>query len=228
MIMRQSLMNISAMSTSKNRKVRLGIISSAGGSVLKELARLRDVSGLELRVVTDRACGTENICDDLGIVRVRIEEGDNEVFSKKAAAYFSKESGVEGVLLFFTRVVGRELFGKLPTFNIHPSLLPAFKGFRPLEQAANAKEKVIGATLHLVDEHVDGGPIVAQVSSPAESYDVRYLEKLSFLQKTFLAYFLVEALANGNLPRNKLNPAITNPAVFDIFREIEEENGLKI
>ena len=46
--------------------------------------------------------------------------------------------------------------------NIHPSLLPAFPGVNPPYQAWEHGAKISGATVHLVDESLDGGPIVRQ------------------------------------------------------------------
>jgi phosphoribosylglycinamide formyltransferase 1 len=46
--------------------------------------------------------------------------------------------------------------------NIHPSLLPAFPGTRPIEDALEAKATETGVTVHFVDEGVDSGPIIAQ------------------------------------------------------------------
>jgi phosphoribosylglycinamide formyltransferase-1 len=50
--------------------------------------------------------------------------------------------------------------------NVHPSLLPAFPGARPLEQALAAGARETGVTVHLVDEGVDSGPILAQEPVP--------------------------------------------------------------
>ena len=46
--------------------------------------------------------------------------------------------------------------------NIHPSLLPAFRGLRPQQQALDAGVCVSGATVHFVRMEMDAGPIVAQ------------------------------------------------------------------
>jgi phosphoribosylglycinamide formyltransferase 1 len=48
--------------------------------------------------------------------------------------------------------------------NIHPSLLPAFPGANAYEEAFNYGVKISGITIHLVDEEVDRGPILAQES----------------------------------------------------------------
>jgi phosphoribosylglycinamide formyltransferase-1 len=51
--------------------------------------------------------------------------------------------------------------------NVHPSLLPAFAGIHAIEQAIDYGVKVMGVTVHFVDEGVDSGPIIAQ-----EAFDV--------------------------------------------------------
>lgn len=56
---------------------------------------------------------------------------------------------------FIRRFAGRIL-------NVHPSLLPAFTGIRAIEQALAYGVKILGVTVHLVDEGVDTGPIVLQ------------------------------------------------------------------
>ncbi len=55
--------------------------------------------------------------------------------------------------------------------NIHPSLLPAFPGAHPLRDALAYGVKVSGATIHFVDEGLDTGPIIAQVSVPVYDSD---------------------------------------------------------
>ncbi len=49
--------------------------------------------------------------------------------------------------------------------NVHPSLLPSFKGLNTHERALNAGAKKSGCTIHFVDESLDGGPIIAQAST---------------------------------------------------------------
>jgi phosphoribosylglycinamide formyltransferase-1 len=50
--------------------------------------------------------------------------------------------------------------------NIHPSLLPAFKGLNAQAQALDAGVKISGCTVHFVTEDLDGGPIIAQAAVP--------------------------------------------------------------
>lgn len=75
------------------------------------------------------------------------------------------------VLAGFMRIlpprVVRALDGKI--INIHPSLLPAFPGAHAVRDALAAGATVTGATIHLVDEGVDTGPVIRQqeISIPA-------------------------------------------------------------
>jgi len=71
----------------------------------------------------------------------------------------------------FMKLVGERLFGRFPMVNTHPALCPAFPGMRGPAEALEYGVKVTGATLFLVDEGVDTGPIVAQVAVPVEDHD---------------------------------------------------------
>jgi phosphoribosylglycinamide formyltransferase-1 len=55
--------------------------------------------------------------------------------------------------------------------NIHPSLLPSFRGLDAPRQALDYGVKVAGCTVHFVDASVDGGPIVMQAVVPVEDGD---------------------------------------------------------
>jgi len=85
-----------------------------------------------------------------------------------------REAGVELVFLAgFMRILREELLdayaGRI--LNIHPSLLPSFKGLHAQRQALEYGVKVAGCTVHFVDASVDGGPIVVQSAVPVEDDD---------------------------------------------------------
>ncbi|MEA3275657.1 MAG: phosphoribosylglycinamide formyltransferase [Pseudomonadota bacterium] len=65
---------------------------------------------------------------------------------------------------FVTRYRGR-------MFNIHPSLLPKFRGLHTHERALEAGETVHGASVHFVTEELDGGPLVLQARVPVDPGD---------------------------------------------------------
>jgi phosphoribosylglycinamide formyltransferase-1 len=87
------------------------------------------------------------------------------------AAYLSalEEAGVEFLVLAgFMRILKGPLLHRFAgrVVNIHPSLLPSFPGLKAWQQALDYGVKVTGCTVHLVDEGVDTGPILAQRAVP--------------------------------------------------------------
>jgi phosphoribosylglycinamide formyltransferase-1 len=77
--------------------------------------------------------------------------------------------------------------------NIHPSLLPAFPGLHPQQQAIDHGVKVSGVTVHLVDDVLDGGPIVVQRTVPVLDDDTAETLAARILEEEHRAY--PEALA---------------------------------
>ena len=53
--------------------------------------------------------------------------------------------------------------------NVHPSLLPSFKGLNTHKRALNKGIKISGCTIHFVDESLDGGPIIAQAATTVQN-----------------------------------------------------------
>lgn len=68
----------------------------------------------------------------------------------------------------YMRLVGASLLAAFPNrvLNVHPSLLPAFPGLDAQKQALDHGVRVAGATVHLVTDELDGGPIIAQAAVP--------------------------------------------------------------
>lgn len=90
------------------------------------------------------------------------------------------EAGVELVCLAgYMRLVGDVLLGAYAgrIINIHPSLLPAFRGAHAIEQALAYGVKVFGVTVHEVDASLDGGRILAQRAFAYEGRDQAELER---------------------------------------------------
>ena len=76
-----------------------------------------------------------------------------------------RDAGVELVLLAgFDRLIGPGFVDAFPSriMNIHPGLLPAFKGLHAQADAVDYGVKIAGATVHFVDHQTDHGPIIVQ------------------------------------------------------------------
>lgn len=80
-----------------------------------------------------------------------------------------RQHGVDWVIMAgWMRIVTSVLIDAFPdrVINIHPSLLPSFRGAHAIEQAFNAGVKITGCTVHLVRLEVDSGPILMQAAVP--------------------------------------------------------------
>lgn len=80
----------------------------------------------------------------------------------------------------YMRIVGPVLLSKFENriINIHPSLLPAFKGAHAIQDAFDYGVKVFGVTVHFVDESLDGGKIISQESIHYDGDDIDELESM--------------------------------------------------
>jgi phosphoribosylglycinamide formyltransferase 1 len=149
---------------------RVGVLVSGRGSNLQALlaAAREDRLGGEVAVVVSnvatapaldkaRAAGVPAfVCDHRGRTR---EEHDRAVLRTL------QEHRVDLVCLAgYMRLLSTPFLSALPhrVVNIHPSLLPAFPGLDAQRQAWEHGVKVSGATVHLVEEALDAGPIVMQ------------------------------------------------------------------
>lgn len=77
------------------------------------------------------------------------------------------------VMAGFMRMLGHKLINayKDKIINIHPALLPSFKGAHAIKDAFDYGAKVTGVTVHFVDEKMDHGPIILQESLPIRKND---------------------------------------------------------
>ena len=100
------------------------------------------------------------------VVIKREDFSDREGFEGELLKHLKGEKIDFIVLAGFMRILSPFLIGQYPRriLNIHPALLPAFKGTHAIKDAFEFGAKVTGVTVHLVDEKVDHGPIVLQES----------------------------------------------------------------
>jgi phosphoribosylglycinamide formyltransferase-1 len=155
--------------------LRVGVLVSGEGSNLQALldqAHGRD--GVEVVAVASNraeARGLERARDagvDTGVFPVG-EYADREARDRAMADWLDGHGAELLVLAGFMEILSAEFIGRFTgrVINVHPSLLPAFPGVRAIEQALDHGVRVMGVTVHYVDEGVDSGPIVLQ-----EAFDV--------------------------------------------------------
>ena len=128
--------------------------------------------------------------------------GDRTAFTKEICD-IAEAIGIEALVLAgFMRILGPEAIARFPDriLNVHPSLLPAFPGVDAVGQALRAGVQVTGVTVHLVDERVDHGPIVAQRAVPVLPGDDEVsLHKRIQVKEHEIYPRVVRALVEGRL-----------------------------
>lgn len=149
--------------------IDIAVLASGSGTNLQALLDTPTVRPHIATVISDRPEATAlRRAERAGIDRVVVRYADHpdRTSFSEALADAVLDSGAEGVVLAgFMRVLAPVFVDRFPgrILNIHPSLLPAFPGARAVEAALEHGVKVTGVTVHLVDEKVDNGPIIAQV-----------------------------------------------------------------
>ena len=95
--------------------------------------------------------------------------------------------------------------------NVHPALLPAFPGVRAIKQALDYGVKVIGVTVHFVDEGVDTGPIILQECFPLPySRDIAEIEQRVHAVEHRLLPRAVRLIADGSVLIDESNPRLVH------------------
>lgn len=102
-----------------------------------------------------------------GIETITLNEKDyksREDFDKELIKHLKKRDVGLVVLAGFMRLLSRRFVKeyKSKIINIHPALLPSFKGAHGVKDALDCGVKVTGVSVHFVDEHLDNGPIITQ------------------------------------------------------------------
>ncbi len=165
-----------------SRKYRLGVLGSGKGSNFVALAEVCGTRYPDLEVVTVLS----DVEGALILTRAR-EKGIKAEFlapgkyrtkldEEAEAAYITalRQAAVDLVVLAgFMRILKGDFLRAFErkVVNIHPSLLPSFPGLEAWKQALDYGVKVAGCTVHLVDQGVDTGPILAQTAVPVLGND---------------------------------------------------------
>ncbi|MCP4395490.1 MAG: phosphoribosylglycinamide formyltransferase [Alphaproteobacteria bacterium] len=168
------MQEIAALSTSNNNKTKVGVLISGRGSNMVSLAQACQDATFPAEiavVISDKpdAKGLEK-ATEMGIKAVAVpkkgktkQEFENEIHQALI------DAGVEIICLAgFMRIISAEFIEKWHNkiLNIHPSLLPSFKGLNVQQQALDAGVKFAGCTVHFVVPAVDAGAIIEQAVVP--------------------------------------------------------------
>ncbi|MFN3428761.1 MAG: phosphoribosylglycinamide formyltransferase [Candidatus Sericytochromatia bacterium] len=185
---------------------RVVFLASGGGGTMRFLHRCIQEGRLPdfelVGVVADRDCGALTYAGANGLPhrQIHYRRDDNAAMLATLA-----EWRPDVVITNIHRILDAELVatyrGKL--VNLHYSLLPAFKGLigvEPVRQALAHGCRFVGTTVHLVEEEVDAGPIVAQSVVPVTTDDLDALMDQVFRSGCLNLLNALQALGRGEPP----------------------------
>ncbi len=167
--------------------LKIGVLVSGSGTNLQALIdRIADGSlNAQIALVVSSRPGVRGIerAQAAGLPVLVMEKAeyaaDAEAADAKIAAALT-DAGCEYVIMAgYMRMVRRPLLDAFPNriVNLHPALLPSFKGAHAIQDAFDYGVKVTGVTVHFADDKYDCGPIVAQRALVVEEdWDVGELE----------------------------------------------------
>ncbi len=138
-----------------------------GADVLERLAARREIAYLLTRPDRPRGRGrsvgpppAKEVAERLGI----------EVRQPERLAGFEPDADAV-VVVAYGALIPEELLDRALWLNVHPSLLPRWRGAAPVERAIMAGDRETGVTIHRTTAELDAGPIAAQQSFPIEPED---------------------------------------------------------
>jgi phosphoribosylglycinamide formyltransferase-1 len=185
---------------------RIAVLASGAGTNLQALLEDPHVGPWIALVLTDRpGAGALERANRRGVKTVVVDRSgyaDGEGFDRAVLDALRAERIGFVALAGYMRILGREVVTAFPEriLNVHPSLLPAFPGAHPVRDALEWGARVTGATVHVVDEQVDHGPIVAQEAVSLEpGDDERSLHQRIQVAERRLFPAALRALVEGRL-----------------------------
>jgi phosphoribosylglycinamide formyltransferase-1 len=205
----------------EDSRLRVVALISGGGSNLQALIDAQ-VGGLPIHV----AAVISNRADALGLERARRHGIPAEILSHHG--YPNRETYdadlqclvdrhapglvvLAGFMRILTPAFVNHYRGRM--FNIHPSLLPKFRGLHTHQRAVDAGEMEHGASVHFVTAELDGGPVILQARVPVLADDdaaklaARVLEQEHLIYPTAVRWFAEGRLTLGEDGRPWLDGA---------------------
>ena len=189
--------------------IRLGFLGSGRGSNFQAIYKNILNGTLEAEavvVISNKKSKMLEIAEEYGLISIFI---DPKGFSSKeeydAELVKTLENhGVDLVILAgYMKILTPVFINAFPDriLNIHPSLLPSFKGLHPQKQALDAGVKFSGCTVHFVTLELDSGPIIIQETVPVLPDDNESSLAERILEKEHIIYTEAIKIVAGGINR---------------------------
>ena len=144
--------------------MRLGVMCSGNGTNFENIVTnpLCNTNEVVLMIHNTKKCGAVERAAKYGIPHVRVPHKDEDKMIELFTVWRVDLIIVAG----YMRVIKNPSKFPAPMINVHPSLLPKYKGLHAVEQAMEAGDEYTGCTVHYVNEELDGGEIIIQGQVP--------------------------------------------------------------
>jgi phosphoribosylglycinamide formyltransferase-1 len=153
------------------------------GAIIRAVKKGKIKANLSLLVSDQPGAGAIGRAKRAGVKVALVERGDfsgKEDFEARIIEILEENKIDLIVLAGFMRILSAVFVARYKEriINVHPALLPSFKGAHGIKEAYEFGVKVTGVTVHFVDEAMDHGPIILQKAFPIEEGDtLETLEK---------------------------------------------------
>ena len=145
--------------------MRLGVMCSGEGTNFQNLITYPQMRHeIVLMIHNTKKCGAVKRAAKYGIPHCRVAHNDEDQMIILFKAWRVDLIVLAGYMRILSPKFVTEFAGRI--VNVHPSLLPKYKGINAIEQAMEAGEKETGCTVHYVNEELDGGAIIDQSRVP--------------------------------------------------------------
>jgi phosphoribosylglycinamide formyltransferase-1 len=147
---------------------RIVVLASGSGTTLQAILDDPDLRSHVVAAGTDVAtCTAMQRAQDAGIAtfaEALADHPDRDTWNDALCEAIAAHDPDLVVLAGFMRILGPKVVTRFRIVNTHPALLPAFPGAHAIRDALAAGVTTTGITVHWVDEGVDTGPVIAQVT----------------------------------------------------------------
>ena len=155
--------------------MKLGVMCSGNGTNFENIVRTCRFDEVVLMVYNKEGCGAHKRAEKFGIPSCLIKSTDEDKIIREF-----KWAGADLIVLAgWMKVLSKKFIESFPNriINIHPSLLPKYKGLNVIQRALDSDDVFTGCTVHYVTEELDSGDIILQGKVPI--YDNDTIETLT-------------------------------------------------
>ena len=155
--------------------MKLVVLCSGNGTNFENILRTVNKHEVVLMIHNKEKCGAVKRAAKFGVPHIHIPHDNEDLMIRTIRAFHPDLI----VLAGYMRILSPRFVGSFENIiNVHPSLLPKFKGAHAIEQALESGDTETGVTVHYVTEELDSGEIILQTKVPIlPNDDVKSLTK---------------------------------------------------